>query len=140
VIAFIPMWLQCMPATIMSLGGIAIAIGATVDAEIVMVEAAHKKLEHAPKRHLEEERSKLLARRARGDARDLLLAADHRRVVPAGLRPHGQAGQALRPLAFMKTFVMLSAALLSITVAPALRDFLLRGKIYSEAQAHPSRA
>ena len=47
-LSFIPMYLLDIPSTIMSLGGIAIAIGATVDAEIVMIEAAHKKLEHAP--------------------------------------------------------------------------------------------
>jgi Cu(I)/Ag(I) efflux system membrane protein CusA/SilA len=48
----------------------------------------------------------------------------------------GQAGRLFRPLAYTKTFVMLSAALLSVTVAPALRDYLIRGKIYSEA-SHP---
>src|SRR5205814_3440960 len=63
--SFIPMSLLGIPATIMSLGGIAIAIGATVDAEIVMVEAAHKKLEHAPKDLPPEERSRLLAEAAR---------------------------------------------------------------------------
>src|SRR5690606_33849001 len=65
VTAFIPMYLLGIPATIMSLGGIAIAIGATVDAEIVMVEAAHKKLEHAPKNLSEVDRAKLLAEAAR---------------------------------------------------------------------------
>jgi Cu(I)/Ag(I) efflux system membrane protein CusA/SilA len=48
----------------------------------------------------------------------------------------GQAGRLFRPLAYTKTFVMLSAALLSVTLAPALRDFLLRGKVKSEAD-HP---
>jgi Cu(I)/Ag(I) efflux system membrane protein CusA/SilA len=134
--AFIPMWLFGIPATIMSLGGIAIAIGATVDAEIVMVEAAHKRLEQSPN--------------VTGEARRKLLADAAREVTPAiffslliiavsflpvfGLT--GQAGKLFRPLAFTKTMVMLSAALLSITVAPALRDFLLRGRIRSE-ERHP---
>ncbi|MBC7173871.1 MAG: efflux RND transporter permease subunit, partial [Polyangiaceae bacterium] len=135
-LAFIPMWAFGIPATIMSLGGIAIAIGATVDAEIVMVEAAHKRLEASPN--------------ATGAERQRLLAEAAREVTPAiffslliiavsflpvfGLT--GQAGRLFRPLAFTKTAVMLAAALLSITVAPALRDILLRGKIRSE-ERHP---
>ena len=139
-IAFIPMWLFGIPATIMSLGGIAIAIGATVDAEIVMVEAAHKRLEKNPN--------------ATGAERKRLLAEAAAEVTPAiffslliiavsflpvfGLT--GQAGKLFQPLAFTKTMVMLSAALLSITVAPALRDFLLRGRIRSEERHPVSRA
>ena len=80
-LSFIPMVLLDIPSTIMSLGGIAIAIGATVDAQIVMIEAGHKKLEHAgpgcrptPDAH----RS-----RQGGDAGDLLLAAHHRGGVPS---------------------------------------------------------
>jgi Cu(I)/Ag(I) efflux system membrane protein CusA/SilA len=137
VIAFIPMWLFNVPATIMSLGGIAIAIGATVDAEIVMVEAAHKKLEHAPKDISDEERSKLLAEASREVTPAIFFSL---LIIAVSFLPvfglSGQAGKLFRPLAFMKTAVMLSAALLSITVAPALRDFLLRGKIYAEHK-HP---
>ena len=62
-LSFIPMALLDIPSTIMSLGGIAIAIGATVDAEIVMIEAAHRKLEHAPR---DRRRPPSLARRGRG--------------------------------------------------------------------------
>jgi Cu(I)/Ag(I) efflux system membrane protein CusA/SilA len=136
-IAFIPMALFGVPATIMSLGGIAIAIGATVDAEIVMVEAAHKRLEHAPPNLSAEERQKLLAEAAREVTPaifySLLIIAVS--FIPVfGLT--GQAGRLFWPLAFTKTCVMLSAALLSITVAPALRDMLIRGKIRSEDQ-HP---
>ncbi|HET9594943.1 MAG TPA: efflux RND transporter permease subunit [Anaeromyxobacteraceae bacterium] len=137
-IAFIPMVLLDIPATIMSLGGIAIAIGATVDAEIVMIEASHKKLEHAPP----------------GADRHALLAAAAREVTPAiffslliiavAFLPvftlTGQAGRLFRPLAYTKTFVMLSAAVLSITFAPALRDLLIRGRIRSEARHPVSRA
>ncbi len=136
-IAFIPMALFGIPATIMSLGGIAIAIGATVDAEIVMVEAAHKKLEHAPPDLTAEQRQKLLAEAAREVTPAIFFSL---LIIAVSFIPvfglTGQAGRLFRPLAFTKTCVMLSAALLSITVAPALRDLLIRGKIRPEAQ-HP---
>ncbi|AKF08799.1 efflux RND transporter permease subunit [Sandaracinus amylolyticus] len=136
-IAFIPMALFGMPATIMSLGGIAIAIGATVDAEIVMVEAAHKKLEHAPPDLTPEQRQKLLADAAHEVTPAIFFSL---LIVAVSFIPvfglTGQAGRLFRPLAFTKTCVMLSAALLSITVAPAMRDLLIRGKIRSE-EHHP---
>ena len=137
-LSFIPMWLLGIPATIMSLGGIAIAIGATVDAEIVMIEASHKKLEHAPP----------------GADRHALLAEAAREVTPAiffsllviavAFLPvftlTGQAGRLFTPLAWTKTFVMLAAAVLSITFAPALRDLLIRGRIRPESEHPVSRA
>ncbi len=137
-LAFIPMLGLDVPATIMSLGGIAIAIGATVDAEIVMIEASHKRLERAPP----------------GGDRTALLAAAAREVTPAiffsllvvavSFLPvfalTGEAGRLFRPLAFTKTFVMLAAAVLSITFAPALRDLLIRGRIRPEAEHRLSRA
>lgn len=136
-VAFIPMWLFGMPATIMSLGGIAIAIGATVDAEIVMVEAAHKKLEGAPPDLPRSERNRLLAEAAREVTPAIFFSL---LIIAVSFIPvfglTGQAGRLFRPLAFTKTAVMLSAALLSITVAPALREILLRGKIHTEAK-HP---
>ena len=133
-LSFIPMYLLDIPSTIMSLGGIAIAIGATVDAEIVMIEASHKKLEHAPP----------------GADRHALLAEAAREVTPAiffslliiavAFLPvftlTGQAGRLFQPLAYTKTFVMLISALLSITFAPALRDILIRGNIRPEHK-HP---
>ncbi|MEI7892792.1 MAG: efflux RND transporter permease subunit, partial [Myxococcales bacterium] len=136
-LAFLPMAFFDVPATIMSLGGIAIAIGATVDAEIVMIEACHKKLEHAPKDLTSAARSKLLhvaaAEVTPAIFFSLLIIAIS--FVPVfGL--NGQAGRLFKPLAYTKTFVMLSAAVLSITLAPALRDALLRGHIRSEKN-HP---
>ena len=135
--AFIPMHLLGIPATIMSLGGIAIAIGATVDAEIVMVEAAHKKLEHAPADLSEGERERLLAEAAREVTPAIFFSL---LIIAVSFLPvfglTGQAGRLFRPLAYTKTFVMLSAAILSVTVAPALRDSLIRGRIYSEDR-HP---
>jgi Cu(I)/Ag(I) efflux system membrane protein CusA/SilA len=135
--SFIPMYLLGVPATIMSLGGIAIAIGATVDAEIVMVEAAHKRLEGAPADLAPAARARLLAEAAREVTPAifyslLIVAASFIPVFGLG----GQAGRLFRPLAFTKTFVMLSAALLSVTVAPALRDLLVRGAVTPESR-HP---
>ncbi|HEY3447886.1 MAG TPA: efflux RND transporter permease subunit [Myxococcales bacterium] len=133
-LAFIPMYLLDIPSTIMSLGGIAIAIGATVDAEIVMIEASHKKLEHAPPGA---DRRKLLAEAAREVTPAIFFSL---LVIAVSFLPvftlTGQAGRLFKPLAYTKTFVMLAAALLSITFAPALRDALLRGKIRPEAR-HP---
>lgn len=133
-LAFIPMYLLDIPSTIMSLGGIAIAIGATVDAEIVMIEASHKKLEHAPPGA---DRHKLLAEAAREVTPAIFFSL---LIIAVAFLPvfglTGQAGRLFKPLAFTKTFVMLAAALLSITFAPALRDFLIRGKIFPESR-HP---
>lgn len=137
-LAFIPMVLLDIPATLMSLGGIAIAIGATVDAEIVMIEASHKKLEHAPPGA---DRRALLAEAAREVTPALFFSL---LIIAVAFLPvftlTGQAGRLFRPLAYTKTFVMLSAAVLSITFAPALRDLLLRGRIRSEARHPLSRA
>jgi copper/silver efflux system protein len=133
-LSFLPMVLLDIPSTIMSLGGIAIAIGATVDAEIVMIEAAHKKLEHAGPTA---DRRRLLAEAAREVTPAIFFSL---LVIAVAFLPvftlPGQAGRLFRPLAYTKTFVMLAAALLSITFAPALRDLLLRGRIFPEDR-HP---
>ncbi len=139
--SFIPMYLLGIPATIMSLGGIAIAIGATVDAEIVMIEACHKKLEDAPKDISPAARSKLLHDAAREVTPAIFFSL---LIIAISFVPifglNGQAGRLFKPLAYTKTFVMLGAAILSITLAPALRDALLRGKIRREADHPVSRA
>jgi Cu(I)/Ag(I) efflux system membrane protein CusA/SilA len=136
-ISFIPMYLLGIPATIMSLGGIAIALGATVDAEIVMVEACHKKLEHAPKDLSLKARANLLHEAANEVTPAIFFSL---LIIAVSFVPifglNGQAGRLFRPLAYTKTFVMLSAAILSVTLAPALRDLLVRGRIRSEEE-HP---
>jgi Cu(I)/Ag(I) efflux system membrane protein CusA/SilA len=133
-LAFIPMYFLDIPSTIMSLGGIAIAIGATVDAEIVMIEASHKKLEHAPPGA---DRHQLLAEAAREVTPAIFFSL---LIIAVAFLPvftlTGQAGRLFKPLAYTKTFVMLAAAILSITFAPALRDLLIRGKIRPEKK-HP---
>jgi len=137
-LACVPMYFLGVPATIMSLGGIAIALGASVDAEIVMIEATHKRLEQAPPGA---DRHRLLAEAAREVTPAIFFSL---LVIAAGFLPvfalGGQAGRLFRPLAFTKTSVMLAAALLSVTFAPALRDLVLRGRIRPEAQHPLSRA
>ena len=133
-LSFIPMYLLDIPSTIMSLGGIAIAIGATVDAEIVMIEASHKKLEEAGPGA---DRRKLLAEAAREVTPAIFFSL---LIIAVAFLPvftlTGQAGRLFKPLAYSKTFVMLFSALLSITFAPALRDVLIRGRIFPEHR-HP---
>ncbi len=133
-LSFIPMVLLGIPSTIMSLGGIAIAIGATVDAEIVMIEAAHKKLEHAGPGA---DRHKLLAEAAKEVTPAIFFSL---LIIAVAFLPvftlTGQAGRLFKPLAYTKTFVMLISAILSITFAPALRDLLIRGNIRPENK-HP---
>src|SRR4051794_37648521 len=133
-LAFIPMVLLDIPSTIMSLGGIAIAIGATVDAQIVMIEAGHKKLEHAPPGA---DRHRLLIEGAKEVTPAIFFSL---LIIAVAFLPvftlTGQAGRLFKPLAYTKTFVMLISAILSITFAPALRDVLIRGKIRSEKD-HP---
>ena len=102
--SFIVMYHQGINANIMSLGGIAIAIGTMIDAGIVMVENAHKHLERdggRPKPARDPDRC-----RPSRSALPLLLAADHHRLLPAGLRPRGPGGRLFKPLAFTKTYAM----------------------------------
>jgi Cu(I)/Ag(I) efflux system membrane protein CusA/SilA len=140
-LAFIPIWALGISSNIMSLGGIAIAIGATVDAEIVMIEACHKKLEHAPPNLAFGDRARLLHEAAREVTPAIFFSL---LIIAASFLPvfglTGQAGRLFVPLALTKTFVMLAAALLSVTLAPALRDVLLRGRIRSEDHHPVSRA
>jgi Cu(I)/Ag(I) efflux system membrane protein CusA/SilA len=136
-LAFIPMVLLDIPSTIMSLGGIAIAIGATVDAEIVMIEACHKKLEAQSTLPPGADRHKLLAEAAKEVTPAIFFSL---LIIAVAFLPvftlTGQAGRLFKPLAYTKTFVMLISAILSITFAPALRDLLIRGKITPESK-HP---
>jgi len=136
-IAFLVMHIQGLNANIMSLSGIAIAIGAMVDAAIVMVENTHK--------HLERDAGK----------------KDHWRIVVDAVKEVGpalfyslliitlsflpvftlqaQEGRLFRPLAFTKTYVMAASALLSITIVPVLMGYFVRGKILPEKKNPFSR-
>ena len=136
-LSFVPMYLLSVPSTIMSLGGIAIAIGATVDAEIVMVEACHKRLEHAPADLSPAARAKLLGEAAKEVTPAIFFSL---LIIAVSFIPvfglDGEAEQAALParLAFGRCFVMLVAAILGVTLAPALRDLLLQGKIRPESE------
>lgn len=136
-LSFIPMVLLDIPSTIMSLGGIAIAIGATVDAQIVMIEAAHKKLEGVAPSASRDERHRILLQAAKEVTPAIFFSL---LIIAVAFLPvftlTGQAGRLFRPLAFTKTFVMLISALLSITFAPALQDLFIRGQITPEKK-HP---
>ena len=140
-LAFVPIWAFGISSNIMSLGGIAIAIGATVDAEIVMIEACHKKLEHAPADLPLAERARLLHEATKEVTPAIFFSL---LIIAASFLPvfglTGQAGRLFVPLALTKTFVMVAAALLSVTLAPALRDLLLRGQFRSEEHHPVSRA
>jgi Cu(I)/Ag(I) efflux system membrane protein CusA/SilA len=144
-LAFVVMKWQGINANIMSLGGIAIAIGAMVDGAIVMIENAHKHLEHAAS-----ERGAPLDAAARWEA----VAEAAREVGPAlffslliitvSFLPvftlQAQEGRLFAPLAFTKTYAMAAAALLAITLVPVLMGYFVRGRILPEARNPLSRA
>jgi len=141
-IAFIVMRYQGVNANIMSLGGIAIAIGAMVDAAVVMIENAHKHLEAWHEAHPGAE--------LRGDAHWRVIADAAAEVGPAlffsllvitlSFIPvftlEAQEGRLFAPLAFTKTYAMGAAAALAVTLIPVLMGYLIRGKIPKE-QSNP---
>ena len=132
-LTFGAMWILGVPATIMSLGGIGIALGMAVDADIVALEASHRRLETvAPAASGDDRRAKLLAAAqafAPAILTSLLITALS--FLPV-LAFTGETGRLLRPLAITKTLVVLAAALVTLTLAPALRDRLLRGRVVPE--------
>ena len=137
-LAFIVMRVQGLNANILSLGGIAIAIGAMVDAAVVMIENAHKHLERwahdNPGRELESaERWGVITDAAAevGPALFLSLLIITFSFIPI-FSLQGQEGRLFAPLAFTKTYAMAGAALLSITLIPVLMGWLIRGKVPAE--------
>ena len=140
--AFIVMYYQGVNANIMSLGGIAIAIGAMVDAAVVMIENAHKHLEHWTRDHPGE--------RLEGEARWRVIGDSAAEVGPAlffslliitlSFIPvftlEAQEGRLFAPLAFTKTYAMAASAGLAVTLIPVLMGYLIRGRIPSE-KANP---
>ena len=141
-IAFIVMRVQGLNANILSLGGIAIAIGAMVDAAVVMIENAHKHLERWAHDHPDTElkgaeRWQVITDAAAevGPALFLSLLIITFSFIPI-FSLQGQEGRLFAPLAFTKTYAMAGAALLSITLVPVLMGWLIRGKIPPE-QSNP---
>ena len=138
--AFIVMRYQGVNANIMSLGGIAIAIGAMVDAAIVMIENAHKRLEawqHAhPGREIgEDERWRLIGDAATqvGPALFFSLLIIVLSFVPV-FTLEAQEGRLFAPLAYTKTYAMAAAAGLAVTLVPVLMGYLIRGRIPEESR------
>ncbi|MBY6019403.1 CusA/CzcA family heavy metal efflux RND transporter [Halomonas denitrificans] len=142
--SFIVMGWMGVNANIMSLGGIAIAIGAVVDAAIVMVENAHKHLEHYREEH---------GKAPEGDAHWQLIKEAAVEVGPAlffslliitlSFIPvfalEAQEGRLFHPLAYTKTFAMAASAILAITLIPVLMGYFVRGKIPDEKKNPISR-
>ncbi|NOT22450.1 MAG: efflux RND transporter permease subunit [Nitrospiraceae bacterium] len=130
-LAFIPMAYLHITSSIMSLGGIAIAIGAMVDAAIVMVENAHKRLEQAPTAN----RIETIIAAAKEVGRPLFFSL---LVIAVSFLPifalEAQEGRLFTPLAYTKTFSMLFATALSVTLAPVLMVLLIRGRIRAETK------
>jgi Cu(I)/Ag(I) efflux system membrane protein CusA/SilA len=140
--AFVVMRVQGVNANIMSLGGIAIAIGAMVDAAVVMIENAHKHLERWTHDHpgdylRGEERWRVITAAAAevGPALFLSLLIITFSFIPI-FSLQGQEGRLFAPLAFTKTYAMAAAAILSITLVPVLMGWLIRGRIPGE-EANP---
>ncbi len=137
-VAFIVMRQQGVNANIMSLGGIAIAIGAMVDAAIVMIENAHKKLEHYRAEHGEPDflqQAALVTEAACevGPALFFSLLIITLSFIPV-FTLEAQEGKLFAPLAYTKTYAMAAAAGLSVTLVPVLMTFFIRGRIRSEAE------
>lgn len=144
--AFLVMRLQGVSANLMSLGGIAIAIGAMVDAAVVMIENAHKHLEHWREAHDGQE--------PRGNERWRVMADAAVEVGPAlfvslliialSFIPvfalEGQEGKLFKPLAFTKTYAMAAAAVFAVTLVPVLMGWLIRGRIRAERDNPINRA
>ena len=133
--AFIVMKAQGINANIMSLSGIAIAIGAMVDAAIIMIENAHKHIEHEALKPPGERREHwqiiLDASKEVGPALFYSLLVITVSFIPV-FTLEAQEGRLFRPLAFTKTYSMAAASILSITIVPILMGYWIRGKILPE--------
>jgi Cu(I)/Ag(I) efflux system membrane protein CusA/SilA len=135
IISFIAMHLLNLTTNIMSLGGIAIAIGAMVDAAIIMVENAHKRLEHWEETGRPGSQTEVLIEAAKEVGKPLFFSL---LIITVSFLPiftlESQEGRLFKPLAFTKTFAMFFAAFLSITLAPVLLVLLVRGRVRPEAR------
>ncbi len=138
--AFIVIQLQGMNANIMSLGGIAIAIGAMVDGAIVMIENVHKHLERAGP-HSQKERWQLIGNASAEVGPPLFFSL---LIITLSFLPvftlEAQEGRLFSPLAFTKTYAMGAAAMLAVTLVPVLIGLLVRGRILEENRNPLNRA
>ncbi len=137
--AFIIMHWQGINANIMSLGGIAIAIGAMVDGAIVMIENVHKHIERTPL--TDKNRWQVIGKAAEEVGTPLFFSL---LIITLSFVPvfalEGQEGKMFSPLAFTKTYAMAAAAGLAITLVPVLMGYFVRGKILPEHKNPVNRA
>ena len=138
-VAFIVMRLQGINANIMSLGGIAIAVGAMVDAAIVMIENVHKHIENEPMN--DDNRWRIVGDAASEVGPALFFSL---LIITLSFLPvftlEAQEGRLFAPLAFTKTYAMAAAAGLSITLVPVLMGYFIRGRVVPEAKNPINRA
>jgi copper/silver efflux system protein len=138
--AFVVMRLIGVQVNIMSMGGIAIAIGAMVDAAVVMVENLHKHLEREPGEPSERRRWEIVAEASREVGPALFFSL---LVITVSFLPvfalESQEGRLFKPLAFTKTFAMASAAVLAVTLVPVAMGYFIRGRIRAERDNPVSR-
>src|SRR5579875_2179670 len=136
-LSLISMYYIHLNSNIMSLGGIAIAIGAMVDSAIIMVENSHKHLERWEETGRVGDRNKIVVEAAQEVGRSLFFAL---LIITVSFLPvftlEAQEGRLFKPLAYTKTFSMFFAAVLAITLGPCLMQLLIRGKIAPEHK-HP---
>ncbi len=139
-IAFIPMHYMGLSANIMSLGGIAIAIGAMVDASVVLIENVHKKLEKWKAGGERENRLDIVIDGMKEVGKPIFFSL---LVITVSFLPiftlEAQEGRLFKPLAYTKTFSMFFAALLAITITPALIVLFVKGNIKPEEKNPISR-
>lgn len=136
-ISFVPIHMMGLTVNVMSLGGIAIAIGAMVDAAVVLVENAHKRLEQWKEDGEKESRTRVIISATKEVGRPIFFSL---LVITISFLPvfglEAQEGRLFKPLAYTKTFAMFVAAILSISFSAALIAFFVKGKIHSEKD-HP---
>ncbi|MCA9399518.1 MAG: efflux RND transporter permease subunit, partial [Candidatus Omnitrophica bacterium] len=131
ILSFIPMSMMGLTSNIMSLGGIAIAIGAMVDSSIVMIENAHKHIERWKEGGRKENYDNVMIKAAQETGRPIFFAL---LVIAVAFIPifvlEAQEGRLFKPLAFTKNFAMAFAAILAVTLVPALMVIFIREKRY----------
>jgi len=142
-IAFIIMYFQGLNANIMSLAGIAIAIGVMVDGAIVMIENMHKHMERAIHKGTplnDDNRWQVVAKAASEVGPSLFFSL---LIITVSFLPvftlEAQEGKLFSPLAFTKTYAMAAAAILAITLVPVLMGYFIRGKVISEKKTPLNR-
>ncbi|MBT8467831.1 MAG: CusA/CzcA family heavy metal efflux RND transporter [Deltaproteobacteria bacterium] len=138
ILAFLVMRAQGLSADIMSLGGIAIAIGAMIDASIVMIENMHKHIEHAEPG---KDRWEIVIESSKEVAPSLFYSL---LIIAFSFLPvfalEAQEGRLFKPLAYTKTYAMIAGAVLSVTVVPILMGYFVRGRIRPEHKNPINRA